>query len=247
MGAAGKSVKRAAFATVVPRPQRRVAGRTWAPETPLAVRTSGLSLDAALREQIRRRLGLRLGKLAPHIERLTVRFEDVNGPRGGRDTACTIKVVVAGLPSIVVTELAEDAVQAFHRADDRVERAVRRAVGRAQVGHRLRGVRAPIRAASRGARAPAGKTGPPSTAARNYKGRTRRAAVALEGSLQPRPSRKTTRGGINRVKHGNKLTRRERRRVSSPNARRAQSGATHSTSSKVMPSRPSKRRRRRLR
>lgn len=216
----GGSVKRAPFASTVSRPQRRVAGRTWASRTPLAVRTSGASLTPALREQVHRRLGFRLGKFAPHIERLTVRFEDVNGPKGGKDTGCSIKVVISGRPSIVVTELAGNAAQAFNRADDRVERAVRRAIGRAQERGRLRGVRAPVKTSPRGratARAPAQRP----AAARNVRGRARKATAALEGSALPRPSRKSTRGSANRAKHGNKLARRERRRVSSPKARHA--------------------------
>src|SRR5262249_43218101 len=68
MGAAGRSIKRAPFAATVARPDRRAAGRTWAPRTPLAVRTSGLTVDPDLRRRIHRRLGWRLGKFAPRIE-----------------------------------------------------------------------------------------------------------------------------------------------------------------------------------
>jgi ribosome-associated translation inhibitor RaiA len=99
-------------------------------DRPLAVRTSGVDVDPDLREYIHRHLGRRLGKFARHIERLTVRFEDVNGPRGGVDTVCRIKVVLAGLSSVIVEELSGDAFSAFNRADDRVERAVLHAVGR---------------------------------------------------------------------------------------------------------------------
>ncbi|MGA8807885.1 MAG: hypothetical protein WB973_08395, partial [Thermoanaerobaculia bacterium] len=81
MGASGRSIKRAPFAATVSRADRRAAGRTWAASTPLAVRTSGIAVDPDLRRRIHGRLGLRLGKFAPRIERLTVRFEDVNGPR----------------------------------------------------------------------------------------------------------------------------------------------------------------------
>jgi len=143
----GRSLKRSPFATTVSRADRRVGGRTSAARTPLALRTSGLSVDPELRDHIRRRLGWRLGKFAPHIERLTVRFEDVNGPRGGIDVACRIKVVMSRLPSVVVTELAKNAAKAFDRADDRVERAVRRAIGRAREGGRLGRVRPTARRA----------------------------------------------------------------------------------------------------
>jgi hypothetical protein len=115
MGAAGRSSKRA------PRGA-----------TPLALRTSGVALDPELRRHIRGRLGSRLGKLAPPLQRLSVRFKDVNGPRGGVDVACRVKAVITGLPSPVVTELAKSPAAAFERAGQRLERTVRRTIGRAR-------------------------------------------------------------------------------------------------------------------
>jgi hypothetical protein len=187
-----------------------------------------------LRRRIHRRLGWRLGKFAPRIERLTVRFEDVNGPRGGIDVACRIKVVISGVPSVVVTELAGNPVEAFDRAGQRIERVVSRTIGRARERGRLDRMPPPGRPRevyermdqgdARGANVSRASG---STAGRNRKQRARKATVALEGSTQSRPSRKSTRRSANRAKHGNKLARRERRRVSSPNARRAQAAKKH--------------------
>ena len=219
---AGRSIKRAPFAATISRPERRAGGRTWAPRTPVGVRTSGLEVDPDLQERIYRRLGRQLGKFAPHIERLTVRFEDVNGPRGGIDVVCRIKVVVSGLPSVVVTERAGDLVEAFDRAGARVERVVRRAVGRARERGRLPRM-VPLRKSTDGMdrRGASGAGASASTAVRNRKGRAPKATVALEGSMRSRPSRKSTRGSANRTKAGNKLARRESRRAASPNVRRA--------------------------
>jgi ribosome-associated translation inhibitor RaiA len=187
--------------------------------TPLALRTAGVELSPKLRKQIQGRLDRRLGKFAPHIERVTVRFEDQNGPRRGVDTVCRIKVVLSGLPSVIANEIASDAEVAFNRADDRVARAVKRAVARGQArGQVATGLR---RAKPRPAERPAAATAreATSTASRNYKRRTRRATAALETSAQPRPSRKSTRKSVNRAKQGNKLARREKRRVTSPKRR----------------------------
>jgi hypothetical protein len=225
----GRSIKRSPFVATVSRPERRASGRTWAPETPLAVRTSGIGVDPDLRRRIHRRLGWRLGKFAPHIERLTVRFEDVNGPRGGIDVACRIKAVVSGLPSLVVTELAGNQIEAFDRAGQRIERAVRRAVGRAREGGRLDRMKPPggrYGTSQRGARG-ANASRAAAATPRNRNQRPRKATVALEGSTLPRPSRKSTRGSANRAKHGNKLARRVRRRATSPNAQRARASKTH--------------------
>jgi sigma 54 modulation/S30EA-like ribosomal protein len=219
MLAADRSSKRSPFAKVIPRAERRAGGRTMALRTPLTIRTSGLPIDPDLRERIRLRLGWRLGKFALRIERLTVRFEDVNGPRGGRDVSCKIKVVISGLPSVVVSEVAGDAREAFDRLDDRVERVVRGAIQRA----RERGLlgRIQIRAKVSGRGSAADDEAPVSPSPRNFTRRPRKATAALEASARSRPSRKSTRGSANRAKHGNKLARRERRQIASPKAKRS--------------------------
>ena len=228
MGASGRSIKRAPFAATISRADRRTAGRTWAASTPLAVRTTGLAVDPELRRRIHGRLGLRLGKFAPRVERLTVRFEDVNGPRGGKDVACRIKAVISGLPSTLVTELASNPAKAFDRAGQRLERVVRDAIGRARESGQLDRLPPPPASGEKKVQrdAHASQASPPATP-RNRNRRPRKATLALEGSTLPRPSRKSTRGSANRAKHGNKLARRERRRASSPNARRAQAGKAH--------------------
>jgi ribosome-associated translation inhibitor RaiA len=191
----------------------------------LAVRTSGLAVEPELRERIHERLGLRLGKFAPRIERITVRFDDVNGPRGGVDVACRIKAGMSALPSVVVTELAHNPVVAFDRAGQRLERAVRGALGKARGRGRLGPVRLEVPAAN--AARPGAPQPAASTAARNRKRRAPRATAALEGSARSRPSRKSTRRSANRAKHGNKLARREQRRISSPKGRRARASKKH--------------------
>jgi hypothetical protein len=62
----------------------------------------GVELDEDNRALIRRKLGMKLGKFAASIERITVRVTDANGPRGGVDHVCNVKVVLSGLPSVVV-------------------------------------------------------------------------------------------------------------------------------------------------
>ena len=122
--------KREAFADLVPRVSKRDAGRTLAPEVPSSIRTTDVALDESEREYIRKRLGEKLGKFATSIERVTVRLHDINGPRGGIDQSCTIKVVLSGLPSVVFESRAAEPAIAINRAVTGVERAVRRLVQR---------------------------------------------------------------------------------------------------------------------
>lgn len=132
-----RSAKRASFAKGVPRAQKRLSSRAAAPETPLSIRTAGIGSDRATSNHVRGKMGLKLGKFARHIERVTVRFKDVNGPRGGVDSLCRVKVVLSGLPSVVVEELATDPLTAFGRANQRAERAVRGALDRARSSGRV--------------------------------------------------------------------------------------------------------------
>jgi hypothetical protein len=79
---------------------------------------------------IRRKLGARLGKFSSTIERVSLRTEDVNGPRGGIDQVCRIKVVLRGLPSVVYERRDAALNAALDGALAGAERAVRRAVQR---------------------------------------------------------------------------------------------------------------------
>lgn len=108
-------------------------GRGDVTETPLHVRTVGTASHAGLGDYVRKKLGRKLGKFSQAIERVSVRFDDVNGPRGGVDTVSRIKVVLSELPSVVVESQGADAQHAFDQASHRTERTVRKNLGRAGV------------------------------------------------------------------------------------------------------------------
>jgi hypothetical protein len=132
----------------VPRPVKRTGGRTPASTTPANIRVDGVTLDDDDRAYIRRRLGEKLGKYAGAIERVTVRVRDINGPRGGVDLLCSIKVVLSGLPSVVVEHQAALLRPALTRALSAAERAVRQALQR----RRKRPIRSTVNRDSKRAR-----------------------------------------------------------------------------------------------
>jgi hypothetical protein len=124
------SSTRSPFAGSVPHDGKRSRGSTPAARTPLTIRTSRTGVSNELDAYVHERMGYKLGKYARHIASVTVRFEDVNGPRKGVDTACRINVVLSGHPRIVVEDLQVGAREAFDRCADGTERAVRRAIER---------------------------------------------------------------------------------------------------------------------
>ena len=100
-------------------------------ETPLDIRVSGVELPEGFGMDARALLGRRLGRFATHIERATVRLEDINGPRGGVDTVCRIQLTVSGRPPVLVARNAVDAPTALRRSATAVARAMDRSIGRA--------------------------------------------------------------------------------------------------------------------
>jgi ribosome-associated translation inhibitor RaiA len=127
-----KAATGASFATQIPRRGKASRGRTGAAQTPLHIRAADVPLEPSLRTWIQERTMRQLGKFASHVERISLRFEDVNGPRGGRDTVCRAKIALSGLPSIVVEQRARTARTAFDLVVASAGRALRKAVGRAR-------------------------------------------------------------------------------------------------------------------
>jgi ribosome-associated translation inhibitor RaiA len=82
------------------------------------------------RVHVRGKLARRLRKFAESIDRVSLRCEDANGPRGGVDRVCRVKVVLRGLPTVVFEQRDVSLNAAVDLALDGVERAVRRALQR---------------------------------------------------------------------------------------------------------------------
>jgi len=114
----------------LPRPDKVESGRAATPLIPAHIRRLGAELGQKDRARLRERLGAKLGKFADSIERISVRVKDVNGPRGGLDQVCQIKVVLIGLPSVVFEARAASLDVAVRKALAGVERSVRQAVQR---------------------------------------------------------------------------------------------------------------------
>jgi hypothetical protein len=109
---------------------KRRAGRTGAPETPVELRTGGNDVDDPLRAWIYESLGRKLGKYAEQIERCVVRFGDENGTKGGVDKTCLIQLSLSALPNVVVEERGVTEREAFDRAVACAVRAARHDIDR---------------------------------------------------------------------------------------------------------------------
>jgi len=104
---------------------RRVDRRA-APRTPANIRIDGVRLNDDDRAYIRRRLGKLFARYSQAVERITVRVRDVNGPRGGVDVLCRIKVVLRRLPSVVVEHRTAHLRSSLNKAFSAAERSLQR-------------------------------------------------------------------------------------------------------------------------
>jgi ribosome-associated translation inhibitor RaiA len=93
-----------------------------------------------LHDFVTRRLYFALGRYAPEIDRVTTHLGDINGPRGGVDKQCRIKVMLRGLKSVVSEARADDLKAAVGVAAERVGRGVARALERRRDTTRRPGV-----------------------------------------------------------------------------------------------------------
>ena len=96
----------------------------------LELRGRHLAVSSSLRQQAERRLGFALGRFGGLVERVALRVEDVNGPRGGIDKQCRVVVGLRRAGEVVVEAADGDVYVLIDRAAQRAGRAVRRRVER---------------------------------------------------------------------------------------------------------------------
>src|SRR5215831_8118830 len=94
------------------------AGR-GSPTMHLELRARHLLIDSRLRELCHRHLLYSLGRFDDHIRRVQLWIEDVNGPRGGRDLRCRLRICLRRGGAFSVAWLAERAEAAIDEVFDR--------------------------------------------------------------------------------------------------------------------------------
>lgn len=86
--------------------------------------------DSRHAEQIQRRLHFALGRLAPAIHSVDLVVVDINGPRGGNDKHCRLRVRGSALREIVIEHVGADVMSTVSLAAERAKRAVVRSLAR---------------------------------------------------------------------------------------------------------------------
>lgn len=85
-----------------------------------------LPITAALADLAQRRLSHALGRFTHRIANVSLRFDDVNGPRGGRDIECLAVITLAPHGQLVVRGAYNTPAQAISDTLERVRENLQR-------------------------------------------------------------------------------------------------------------------------
>lgn len=96
----------------------------------VSVHALNLPASDALVDHAQSRFGSALGRFDDRIERVIIRLEDDNGPKGGPDKLCRVDVHVAPKTNLVLEERDADLYTAITRAAKRAKIAMTRKFSR---------------------------------------------------------------------------------------------------------------------
>ena len=93
-------------------------------------------LTADIEDLARRRFGFALARFAHRIERVTVRLDDENGPKGGNDMHCVVQVELIPTGTVVVRGTYPSPEHAICTAAERLRHCLLRQFQRTSNDHR---------------------------------------------------------------------------------------------------------------
>lgn len=96
----------------------------------LTIRNRHLVLTPELRSELRQRLERSFERIRPWIQAVDVTLADINGPKGGADKHCRLRVHGRSIPSIVIEHVGVDTLATVGLAAERAEQAVVRKMTR---------------------------------------------------------------------------------------------------------------------
>jgi len=98
------------------------------------IRIAGLSADQKLRDHALHRVQFCFGRFGAEVHSVTASFTDLNGPKGGVDILCRVRVRGRRLGTITLESQRHDPYVAIADLLERSQRAVRRELERQREG-----------------------------------------------------------------------------------------------------------------
>ena len=94
------------------------------------IRTQGFELTAGLQAHTERRIQFALDWARHDIHTIKLNFSDINGPRGGDDNRCHLRIPMPHMRDVIIEDTAADLYLAVDRAIDRAARTLERRLSR---------------------------------------------------------------------------------------------------------------------
>lgn len=96
----------------------------------IEIHTGKFSLTESLREYIERRIRFTLSWAHHGLQKVVLRLDDINGPKGGADKSCRVQIPVAKGKPVVIEEIQSDLYVAIDLALERAGRSLSRKLAR---------------------------------------------------------------------------------------------------------------------
>ena len=96
----------------------------------IEIRAQGLRRSDRLYQHIERCLSFGLDWAHNDLRRVVISLSDINGPRGGNDKRCQLRIPLSRMRDVVIEETASDPSVAIARAVDRGARSLQRRLSR---------------------------------------------------------------------------------------------------------------------
>lgn len=98
----------------------------------ILVESNTENLSPGFKFDLERRVGRVARKAKDSVERVRVTFVDLNGPKGGQDKQCKLKICLSGLPEVLIVSRNESIEKAFGEALRRADNALFRRLKKQQ-------------------------------------------------------------------------------------------------------------------
>ncbi|WP_164084691.1 ribosome hibernation-promoting factor, HPF/YfiA family [Alteromonas flava] len=102
----------------------------------IKINSRDFTVTTAMREFIQEKLTFALSRYAQRIRVAEISLKDINGPRGGIDKQCIIKMKLNQFKTLVVEEQADDAYDAIGNSCRKAKRRVERHFNRSRTQSR---------------------------------------------------------------------------------------------------------------
>lgn len=96
----------------------------------IRIRHANIDLSSALAEHAQTRLERGLHRISGMVRSACVRLADINGPRGGADKECQVRVTLSTGHELVVNSLDSCPYRAIDDAVNRLKRSVKKTMSR---------------------------------------------------------------------------------------------------------------------